>query len=328
MRKIRLPSDLTAFADVAGRTWHYPENQEWSLQPDELEAMVDSMHNLRRLWPLVRVLQTFSPPLRDIMQGYVWEEAGQAVGFVQAQRRGTTGQWFIGAVGVVPEYRRQGIARQLVVASLDLIRQRGGRMVVLDVISGNLPAVRLYESLGFQTFSGNIDMEIDLRNPPPAPSMPPGHRQESASLFDWRPRFELNQRVTPQELQAFEPVTEGRFRQPALTRLLWPLIRRAQGLIIGFDYLYGEPSGQIVAISRWEGSSRGTGRNLIRLFLDPAHAALAPYLVGNALHQVTTTSPGLVTEFSGQVWQLALIDAAQDAGFRERVRHLRMGRIL
>ena len=52
-------------------------------------------------------------------------------------------------VAVAPEYRRQGIAEQLII---DLIRQlndRNSKSLALEVRQSNLPAISLYEKLGF-----------------------------------------------------------------------------------------------------------------------------------------------------------------------------------
>lgn len=52
-------------------------------------------------------------------------------------------------VAVAPEYRRQGIAEQLII---DLIRQlndRNSKSLALEVRQSNLPAIALYEKLGF-----------------------------------------------------------------------------------------------------------------------------------------------------------------------------------
>ncbi|WP_256841218.1 GNAT family N-acetyltransferase [Ornithinimicrobium cryptoxanthini] len=53
------------------------------------------------------------------------------------------------ALGVHPGFLRQGMARFLVHASLEVARQKGCRAVRLDTYVENLPARRLYASQGF-----------------------------------------------------------------------------------------------------------------------------------------------------------------------------------
>ncbi len=51
--------------------------------------------------------------------------------------------------GVVPMHRRRGLARDLMLRSIDLLRARGCKTYVLEVIDSNLKAAELYRSLGF-----------------------------------------------------------------------------------------------------------------------------------------------------------------------------------
>lgn len=52
-------------------------------------------------------------------------------------------------LAVHPDYRRQGIARELVNALCDHLRQKGSLGLTLEVRASNAPAIALYESLGF-----------------------------------------------------------------------------------------------------------------------------------------------------------------------------------
>ena len=52
-------------------------------------------------------------------------------------------------VAVRKEYRRKGVAGKLMKELLSRAEKRGAARFILEVREGNLPAVRLYESLGF-----------------------------------------------------------------------------------------------------------------------------------------------------------------------------------
>ncbi len=56
----------------------------------------------------------------------------------------------ITAVAVHPEHRRQGLARKLLEALLQLGREAGAERATLEVASGNEAARALYAGLGFQ----------------------------------------------------------------------------------------------------------------------------------------------------------------------------------
>jgi len=59
----------------------------------------------------------------------------------------------INTIAVRPEFRRQGIARQIVAHVLDEARAQGARRAMLEVRASNSAAIRLYDTCGFATDS-------------------------------------------------------------------------------------------------------------------------------------------------------------------------------
>ncbi len=53
-------------------------------------------------------------------------------------------------VAILPEYRKQGRGRRLMIAMMEHAAQRGAEKMTLEVREGNLVAQRLYASLGFE----------------------------------------------------------------------------------------------------------------------------------------------------------------------------------
>jgi ribosomal protein S18 acetylase RimI-like enzyme len=329
IRNLALPNDLEPLSEMVAETFQYPDNPEWSVQADEVESMAASMKNYRRMWPVIQLIQWLSPALRDILHGHIWEEDGQIVGFTNIGRQGTTDVWYVSGVGVRPEYRRRGIARQLVSASLEMIRERGGRIALLDVIDGNYPAYKLYQNLGFETYAGTLMLELEPHAAPvsaPRP-LPEGYVQEDVSLFEWRSRYALAHRATPEHILVYEPVQESRYRRPPTARLLMPLLLRADGLKAEC-FVIRTAAGEVVAYGRSEARVREKGRNEINASLDPAHGELAPYLIQALLYRVNAQSPGRIVEMSLSKWQSALTGAAKEVGFEQRTRMHRMGILL
>lgn len=52
-------------------------------------------------------------------------------------------------IAVAPLYRRKGIAEALILELNEKLRERGSICLLLEVRASNLPAIRLYEKLGF-----------------------------------------------------------------------------------------------------------------------------------------------------------------------------------
>lgn len=70
---------------------------------------------------------------------------GALVGFVLFRPQAE--EWSLMNLGVAPTHRRQGLARRLTAAGLERI---GNRRIILEVRSGNKPAIGLYRELGFR----------------------------------------------------------------------------------------------------------------------------------------------------------------------------------
>lgn len=73
---------------------------------------------------------------------------GAMIGTVGLQVIGGDGE--ISNVAVMPAFRGRGIARNLLEAAIENARQQGVKDFTLEVRAGNLPAIHLYESLGFR----------------------------------------------------------------------------------------------------------------------------------------------------------------------------------
>ena len=325
IRPLRVPQDLAPVADALVRTFQYPDHPEWGVQSDEQEQLVDGIRRIRRIWPMVRLLQPISPGLRDILRGFVWEENGAVRGVSIAQREGTTPMWYIGTVGVLPECRRRGMARQLLIATLDMMRARGGTRVRLGVIDGNTPAQSLYRSLGFVEYGGSGRYALTPTGGANRVPLPSGYIEMPLKESDWRTRYELEKHIVPADLQEFEPVVPGRFRTPWPIRVLAPLFRFAD-TARDRDVVVRRTRDQVVvARCGWSVSKKPRGTNQIRVRLDPAHAELAPYLVHRALAEVLAKSPSLRVETFLPAWMPAVSHEVEALGFIRRTSNKTMG---
>jgi hypothetical protein len=263
-------------------------------------------------------LMHISPTARDALQGCVWEQDGQPVGMVNIGRDGTTDDWVIANVAVLPSYRRRGIARALVEAAIHLARQHHAQAVLLDVIAGNTPAYDLYTRLGFEDFSSSVTMRHAapaLLSPTQRLPVPAGYTLMTLSSQAWRPYFELAERITPPEVQRFRPITEQQFRMAASIRLIAVLLNtlsgvRERGLLVSTDTEH-----QVVAAIRLSAHTRGAEMNTCTMWLDPGRQELASYLVRSALRLSQQWSPRSRVELTVPTWEPALIEAATASEF-------------
>ncbi len=83
----------------------------------------------------------------DVSLSQIALQDGEGVSIALIARRGWNSR--VAAMAVVPEARRQGVGRWLMEATIKAASQRGDRVLGLEVIEQNTPAVALYESLGF-----------------------------------------------------------------------------------------------------------------------------------------------------------------------------------
>jgi ribosomal protein S18 acetylase RimI-like enzyme len=92
---------------------------------------------------------------------------GRLIGLVAAYFNETvTRTAFITSVSVIPAYRQQGLATQLLVACVESAKRRHVDQISLEVDRENLPAVDLYRTQGFTVTSVSgrtIRMNLDTR---------------------------------------------------------------------------------------------------------------------------------------------------------------------
>lgn len=97
------------------------------------------------LWTL-----SYAPGFPDTPDGFVWIEEGKIVGNVTlAHDQKEHTRYYISNVAVKHEYRRQGIARAMMQATIEHVRQLGGHKILLNVRPNNPGAIQLYRDLGF-----------------------------------------------------------------------------------------------------------------------------------------------------------------------------------
>ena len=328
MRSLNLPEDFKMLSQLTIDTFQYPENESWSVQSDHQENITDMFESAKKMWPILRLAQLISPALRDIIRGYIWEQEGQPGGMIIMQRQNKTNSWKITNVAVLPKFRRRGIARSLVEASLRFISQRGGEMATLDVISGNFPAYTLYQKFGFEHYNSHHRFNYSEENLLSESPLPDGYTISKLQSMAWLPQFELAKQITPAEVQLYEPVTESHYNLGYGLVGLRTLLMKLSGMKIKRVTIRTNNDGNIIAFGRYHLRTRTGGVNNIGLSVHPEHADAVPYLLSFLLNTALRLSPNRRIEFSIPSWQTQILAAVSETNSTKQYEYHSMGIIL
>ena len=146
VRPVNLRTDLLALADLIELV--FADSMDSSGR-----AAVREMRFLSRMGYGLKLIARLNEMALGISMGFVYVKDGELVGNVFGVSGELSGRarrnMDFGECGVHPDYRREGIADELMLASLNMIRGRGASRIILQVNYDNAPALRLYERHGF-----------------------------------------------------------------------------------------------------------------------------------------------------------------------------------
>jgi len=325
IRPVKLPDDLDTIYRLIIEAFQYPENPEWNIDSDEVGRVQNTIETIKRVWPLYRAIKWMSPSLRDALLGFIWEEAEEPVGLVTVSRRGSTDSWFLGNVGVLPKYRRRGIARKLVKTGVDFIQSKNGNLVILDVVAGNFPAYNLYQSLGFEHYTSTLELKLAVNSVRSRPEFPAGYTLEVIPEREWEIPMEMAKSVVPEKVQAFDPISKERYYKPTSSRLFFGIMNRMRG-IVSEDFLVRDTkSGKIAALGFTTAQTKPGDKHFIRMNLSPEYSELAPFLIQKMLYMVNRIRPDHAVQSALMEWRYFALKDHQDFGFEIGKKGYRMG---
>jgi GNAT superfamily N-acetyltransferase len=189
---------------------------------------------LSRFKPILWWMDYFSADYTDFLSGFVWEEDGKLVGNVTINRTSVgSRRWLVSNLAVSEDYQGRGIGRSLMDASLELVKEYNGLSISLQVRADNLPAKRLYQSLGFKEISGTTHLQIGrvprIRGIYQLPQLPPGVRlrPHDFNSQDAGRAYDLASAATPPAAQKEWPLYRRNFQlgsQERINNFFRPLI--------------------------------------------------------------------------------------------------------
>jgi GNAT superfamily N-acetyltransferase len=142
-------------------------------------ATLDELDTVARLFDLYRVFygKPSDPALaREFIEARMTGEEsvilladvdGDTIGFTQLYPAfssvSATRTWVLNDLLVVPEARRNGAARALLVAAADFARADGALRLELETDHDNATAQALYRTMGWTAYDGTLRFRLPLR---------------------------------------------------------------------------------------------------------------------------------------------------------------------
>lgn len=197
VRPVNIQTDLEALADLIELAFR-------DVMDESGRAAIREMRYLSKFSLGLNILSRLNDLALGISQGYVSIIDGKLVGNVSlypATWRKEIGKaWMIANVSTHPDYRKRGIARELMIACMDLIGEKGATHSILQVDYDNEHAIHLYESLGFvreRAFTKWIRTALVSS---------PGRNEDLDDIFftkprrgDWEEEYSLIESIRPNE---------------------------------------------------------------------------------------------------------------------------------
>jgi ribosomal protein S18 acetylase RimI-like enzyme len=262
--------------------------------------MVREMRTLVRIgwigWALSRLL--LPPAARPL--GFVWEEDDQIVGNASLLPvSGHPRRWVMANVAVHPDYRRRGIAREMVGASDELALKAGADAIYLQVERHNEAALTLYRSMGYEPLTTRTTWRRSRGLPHKQSPKGTTVRQRRAS--EWTEQFALAEQVSPEGLVWPHPLEPDYFRPTSFGQFFGReaklhLVRREGGRLAGSLSVHG------TAVQRFV------------LLVDPGlQGQIEEELVTRALNQVHARQRSILLDYPADV----AVETLRELGFRE-----------
>ncbi len=168
------------------------------------------------------ILWRLSPAAAKLSLGFVWEENGRIVGNVTVLTTEMPGRYLVVNVAVHPEFRRRGIARLLMQQVENLVRQRHGNQILLQVVKQNHPAIELYNVLNYTTIGSmthwaasvsrlrRLELNLDTVGPPIRELKRP----------EWKTAYALDQQALHADLHWPEQLKQDAYKNGIWVRVM------------------------------------------------------------------------------------------------------------
>jgi len=199
--------------------------KELSAKGISVKAFLDEF---KSLLPFLKIIGLFSKNYRHVFDGFVYENnQGKIVSTVNIGYSGNF--WEIAMVATHHEYRRKGLAKKLVLKSIEHAKNNNAKLCVLEVLEENEPAYNLYKNLGFQHFDTRYKLRLDKGNISSITQkeLPDDYQiqKRKQDKQTGKEMIALEERTTPKEVLEFFPVNKIKYQKSLIIRLIRPIMK-------------------------------------------------------------------------------------------------------
>lgn len=194
----------------------------------------------------------FHPTAARLSNGFVWQSDGRIVGNATLLTTRSWDRYLVANVAVHPTYRRHGIARMLMQAINESVKRRGGRVILLQVVKDNHPALTLYHSLGYRSIGNIVTWYATPSRLKEIPVGSPDHSTPTIELLPgrrWREAYQLDTARVHADLNWPEPLQPDAYKRTLFRKAAdflngrqtetWS-VNEADNRLVGLASIYGE----------------------------------------------------------------------------------------
>ncbi len=300
IRKINLAKEANQIVELLSSVFQYPNHPEWSADKESIQVIQQRARAYRRMAPILNLF----PSYKNRIQGLAYDVEGETVGFSLFYETSPT-IWYIDYIGVLANYRKKGIGKALVAATLERIREFAGSYVSLAVSKGNLPAENLYSQFGFSPITERIALEMQGGKSISPVEADNDFETQVTSQREWEAQYAVADAAIPDVIKSKHPITPDSYKPGRLA-----FISRAFNFLAGrkFKFITLQKDASLVGWSFLNMSRNGRVLNAIEIMtIDDDH--VAEYLLTHSLNIITQANTAPIS-LRLDSWQDALVQAA------------------
>ncbi len=315
IREFFIPDDFHTLYEISSQAFKNDECAELDVSAEELEDLKIVGERLNKLRFLVKVLLKIRPSWADNFRGLIFERDNKPVGISTFRYYPNSDLWFLATIGVLPEYRGQGIAKKIFEAELEYIRARGGKRIIVTIFKQNIPPHKMVFKKGFEIYDSKVIMHWN-KSQFTNPKIPKGYYKAPLCGDNLPDHVIFQQKSIPESVRLYEPVVQYSPGSLWLKKTSNNLSKMLFGHYNYDVHIYEKGTDALVGFATVNLTSR-KGAAVIFLLIHPEHSKnLAHYLISSMVGECQKKNPENDIGLTLGEWQKYELDVAMELGFK------------